>query len=93
MSTGADLQFDTTDGKRSPLAGAIDLYLGALFNCAYVTPSVLLRALRVMHLVAPIGSLFEPTLMRDVAHFTLKRRLRPASVQALSSSIPAASTV
>jgi 2-polyprenyl-6-methoxyphenol hydroxylase-like FAD-dependent oxidoreductase len=93
VSTGADLQFETTEGKRSRLAGAVGLYLGALFECAYVTPSVLHRVLRVMHLIAPIESLFEPTLMRDVAQFTLLRHVRPASVRSLSSTIPAASTV
>jgi hypothetical protein len=51
-----------------------------------VTPSVLHRALRVMHLIAPVESLFEPTLLRDVVHFTLMHRLRPASVQAFLSS-------
>jgi 2-polyprenyl-6-methoxyphenol hydroxylase-like FAD-dependent oxidoreductase len=86
LATGADLHFDTTEGKRPPFLKAINRYVDALFVASNDDMTVRDVAADVMHLLLPPSALFAPGIVLRVARHALRARLRgtfaPRSVPA-----------
>jgi 2-polyprenyl-6-methoxyphenol hydroxylase-like FAD-dependent oxidoreductase len=87
LATGADLQFETTEGQRPRLGRLLNPYFGALLRCAQVTPEVMRRVLPVFHLSAGMLQLAQPVLVAGVLRHALSQRLPGGS--ALSAHVPA----
>jgi 2-polyprenyl-6-methoxyphenol hydroxylase-like FAD-dependent oxidoreductase len=90
LATGADLQFETTDGQRPWLGRWLRPYFGALMRCANVTPEVMRRVLPVFHLSAGMQELVQPGLVGAVVRHALKQRLPGAP--RLTAHVPAPPT-
>ncbi len=90
LATGADLQFDTTDGQRPRLGRCLNPYFGALMRCANVTPEVMRRVLPVFHLSAGMQRLVQPAVVIEVLRYALNERLRRAPPLAMHAPLPPA---
>jgi 2-polyprenyl-6-methoxyphenol hydroxylase-like FAD-dependent oxidoreductase len=91
LATGADLQFETTDGERPRLGRVLSPYFGALMRCANVTPEVMRRVLPVFHLNAGMQRLVQPAVVAEVLRYALKQRLRRVAPLPMEAPLPPAS--
>jgi hypothetical protein len=76
LATGADLHFETTEGKRPPLMKPINRYLDALFLASNDDLVVRDVVADVMHLLQPPSALFGPSIALRVGWHALGERVR-----------------